>query len=250
MANLASLKLSKNSEALIETISLKKVSYLLIDADDTLWLDAVYFQTLQDQFISLFESDGGRQTEAEQLLQIELEKKSPGEYGFIECIKGVLTTMGVSQSYFVKFDRLVWEFNSRTIQLVSGVGEFLRLIREDSPQFKLICMTKGIATEQNQKLIDSGLHSKFDEIQIMSRKTIDEYRAYFTRNGLLPSKVLMIGNSIKHDISPVVSLGGQAIWMNHSLNLNGNNHTLPHDVPSVTNFKPITEYFKAHCTIT
>ena len=96
------------------------------------------------------------------------------------------------------------------IELLPGVKETLKVLKEKG-KYKLVVATKGDLLDQENKLERSGLASYFDHIEVMSDKTEKEYQRMLNILQIAPSEFVMIGNSLKSDIQPVLSLGGYGI---------------------------------------
>ena len=96
------------------------------------------------------------------------------------------------------------------IELLPGVKETLKVLKEKG-KYKLVVATKGDLLDQENKLGRSGLASYFDHIEVMSDKTEKEYQRMLNILQIAPSEFVMIGNSLKSDIQPVLSLGGYGI---------------------------------------
>jgi len=93
-----------------------------------------------------------------------------------------------------------------------GVEETLKRLSEDG-RYKLVLMTKGELLDQERKIARSGLAKYFSLIDIVSNKTQKEYIGLCDRLGISPSELMMIGNSFKSDIEPVLQLGGWGIYI-------------------------------------
>jgi putative hydrolase of the HAD superfamily len=79
--------------------------------------------------------------------------------------------------------------------------------------FPLMLITKGDPIEQKRKIIHSGLEKYFRHIEIVGEKTRDTYRVLFEKYNLQPGQILMVGNSLRSDILPVIQIGGQAVYV-------------------------------------
>jgi len=93
-------------------------------------------------------------------------------------------------------------------ELLDGVEETLRTLSHDHD---LLLITKGDLFDQESKLARSGLGDLFLGVEILSEKNVDSYRGVFKRRGIKPEDFLMVGNSLRSDIVPVVELGGRAV---------------------------------------
>jgi putative hydrolase of the HAD superfamily len=98
----------------------------------------------------------------------------------------------------------------KEIQLYPGAEEVLNQLKENYP---LILATKGDLKEQESKVERSGLKKYFNHIEIMSEKNLDAYNSILQRIGISPEHFVMVGNSFKSDIQPVLDLGGTAIYI-------------------------------------
>ena len=94
------------------------------------------------------------------------------------------------------------------------VEETLKLL---SSKYKLVVATKGDVTEQMAKYRMSGLDRFFHHCEVMENKDEDNYLELCSKNDLDPSELLMVGNSVKSDIAPVVAVGGTAIHTPHDV---------------------------------
>ena len=96
------------------------------------------------------------------------------------------------------------------IDLLPGVKDTLKTLKENG-KYKLVVATKGDLLDQENKLERSGLSPYFDHIEVMSDKTEKEYIRMLNILQITPSELLMVGNSLKSDIQPVLTLGGYGI---------------------------------------
>src|SRR5207302_503246 len=93
-------------------------------------------------------------------------------------------------------------------ELLEGVEETLHKL---SPSYDLLLITKGDLFDQESKLAQSGLGDLFLGVEILTEKNVDSYRGVFRRRSIQPEDFVMVGNSLRSDIVPVVSLGGHAV---------------------------------------
>ena len=99
-------------------------------------------------------------------------------------------------------------------ELLAGVEETLRALSEEHD---LILITKGDLFDQESKLARSGLGEIFIGVEILSEKNVDSYRRIFQRRGIDPAQFVMVGNSLKSDVVPVVELGGRAVHIPYTV---------------------------------
>lgn len=96
------------------------------------------------------------------------------------------------------------------IELLPEVEETLEILKQ-SKRYQLVVATKGDLLNQQRKLQRSGLSPYFDHVEIMSDKTEKEYAKLIENLRITPNQFLMVGNSLKSDIQPVLALGGYAM---------------------------------------
>jgi putative hydrolase of the HAD superfamily len=93
-------------------------------------------------------------------------------------------------------------------ELLDQVEQTLKQI---ASRYDLLLITKGDLFDQESKLARSGLGDLFLGVEIVSEKSVDSYQAIFRRRGIVPGEFVMVGNSLRSDVVPVVTLGGQAV---------------------------------------
>lgn len=192
---------------------------LLIDADDTLWENNIYFERAIAAFIGYLDHHEYSPEEVRQQLNaVERETILARGYG--------LTSF--SQSLRICFERLCQEpvteeklerilgfassIAEQEIELLPGVGETLT---ELAARHRLILMTKGDRAEQADKLARSGLAPLFAAVEIVKEKDPPTYREVILRHELAPHTSWMIGNSIKSDVNPALAAGLHAVFLFH-----------------------------------
>jgi len=121
------------------------------------------------------------------------------------------------------------------IHILAGVEEVLQKLQG---QYKLILVTKGDLLDQERKLLKSGLIDYFHHIEIMSDKHENNYKKLLDRLGIEPSEFLMVGNSIKSDILPVINIGAKAVHIPFEVTWK---HESNHSTPDSETFITISE---------
>jgi putative hydrolase of the HAD superfamily len=106
------------------------------------------------------------------------------------------------------------EMLAHPVALLEGVAETLEAL---APRFRLVLITKGDLRDQERKLAKSGLAGHFQHIEIVSEKDTAAYRRLFARQAIAPAQFLMVGNSLKSDILPVLELGGAGVHIPYHL---------------------------------
>jgi putative hydrolase of the HAD superfamily len=192
---------------------------LLIDADDTLWENNVYFERAIAAFIGYLDHHTYTPAEVRQVLNsVERETILAHGYGLTSFTRSLVTcferlsaeplTEEKRQS-IVGFAQTIAD---QEIELLPAVSETLS---ELASRHKLILMTKGNHAEQADKLARSGLASHFSAVEIVAEKNPATYRAVIARRELAPHSSWMIGNSPKSDINPALDAGLHAVFLFH-----------------------------------
>ena len=187
---------------------------IAFDADDTLWVNETYFREAEDKFCALLEDYLPHHSVAKELFYTELQNIPHYGYG----VKGFMlsmieTALRVSDK---KIDPLVIEkaiqygkdLLDKPIELLDSIEEVLHQLKK---KYRLVVATKGDLLDQERKLKKSGLAEYFHHIEIMSDKREADYRKLIGHLDIDPVHFLMIGNSLKSDVLPVLAIGGHAI---------------------------------------
>jgi putative hydrolase of the HAD superfamily len=109
---------------------------------------------------------------------------------------------------------LVRDMVRTPVQLLERAAEVVAALAASYP---LMLITKGDLLDQERKLDQSGLGDYFDYVEIVSDKNVEVYRALLARHGIEPGRFLMVGNSLRSDVLPVVELGGRAVHIPHHI---------------------------------
>ena len=192
---------------------------LLIDADDTLWENNVYFERAIAAFISYLNHHAYSPAEVRTALN-EVERETILSHGYglssftrslVTCFERLSPTPATEEKVqrILSFARSIEE---QEIELLPGVAETLA---ELATRHHLILMTKGNHAEQADKLTRSGLSSHFSAVEIVQEKDPPTYRHVIARHELAPHTSWMIGNSPKSDINPALAAGLNAVFLFH-----------------------------------
>jgi len=192
---------------------------LLIDADDTLWENNIYFERAIAAFISYLNHHEYTPAEVRQSLNaVERETILAHGYGLSSFTRSLVTCFERLSPHPVteeKRDRIrsfARSISEQEIELLPGVKETLS---ELATRHHLILMTKGNRAEQADKLARSGLASFFTAVEIVVEKDPVTYREVIARHELKPHTSWMIGNSPKSDINPALAAGLHAVFLFH-----------------------------------
>ena len=192
---------------------------LLIDADDTLWENNIYFERAIAQFISFLNH---RTYTPEQVREVlndverhNIVRHGYGLHSFAHALVDTferLTVDPITPELHAQINAIAHEIAEHPVQLIAGVPETLAYLAE---RHHLILMTKGDITEQSGKVERSGLGSYFSAVEIVSEKNAAAYAAVVEKYELTHQRTWMIGNSPKSDINPALTAGVNAVFVPH-----------------------------------
>jgi putative hydrolase of the HAD superfamily len=187
---------------------------IAFDADDTLFVNETYFLEIEEKFCGLMKKYVTHQNISDELFQIEIDNIKIYGYGIkayiLSMIEAALKISNATIPIEV-IEKIVGygkELLEKPIVLLDGVEETLEALHG---KYKLVVATKGDLLDQRRKLHDSGLGKYFHHIEVMSDKQEKDYSDLLKRLDIHPSEFLMIGNSLKSDVLPVLNIGGQAV---------------------------------------
>jgi len=192
---------------------------LLLDADDTLWENNIYFERAIAAFISYLNHHAYTREEVRSVLN-EVERETVRERGYglasfrhslVQCFERLSTEPVTAEKHerIVSFSRSISEHE---IELLPGVAEVLPVL---ASRHRLILMTKGNEEEQADKLARSGLAHHFTSVEVPREKNPDAYYAVCHKYELTPHTTWMVGNSPKSDINPALAAGLHAVFIHH-----------------------------------
>jgi putative hydrolase of the HAD superfamily len=192
---------------------------LLIDADDTLWENNIYFERAIASFISYLDHHEYTSEEVrEKFNEVERENTRAHGYGVSSFRRALVTCferLSIEPVTPEKHERIVSFAQSITdqeIELLPGVQETLPLLAR---RHRLILMTKGNRDEQSSKLLRSGLGEYFTAVEIPHEKNPEAYLSVCDRHELVSRTTWMIGNSPRSDINPALAAGLHAVYIHH-----------------------------------
>ncbi len=187
---------------------------IAFDADDTLWHNEPYFDEAQERFCALFQDYASNQEILGMILSHQV--KNLPLYGFgikaftlsmietaLQLTQHQISGKGIEQILTIGKDLL-----QKPVIVLPEVENVLAALKG---KYKLVVATKGDLKDQHRKLHDSGIGHYFHHIEVLSDKTELDYQKMLDRLDCKPEEFLMIGNSLKSDVLPVLSLGGFAI---------------------------------------
>ncbi|MGZ4822479.1 MAG: HAD family hydrolase [Terriglobales bacterium] len=192
---------------------------LLIDADDTLWENNIYFERAIADFISyLNHREFSPQQVRGVLNQVERECIVSHGYGLHSFAHALMRTFEqlavepVTPEQHERIHRLAHAIAEHPVEILAGVPETLNYLAE---RHHLILLTKGNLTEQSGKVERSGLKEYFAAVEIVAEKDLQTYNDIVSKYGLAHDETWMIGNSPKSDINPALAAGLNAVLVPH-----------------------------------
>jgi len=194
--------------------------FLLIDADDTLWENNIYFERAFDDFVSFLDHSSLSAAEIRAVLD-EIETANARTHGYgarnfgrnlCQCYRR-LSERGVSPADLETVTGFAERILDCPLELIDGVAGTLEYL---SRRHDLTLFTKGHPEEQKLKIDRSGLGIYFGHTAIVKEKDATAYARIVEERNLEPGRTWMIGNSPKSDINPALSIGLNAVFIPHA----------------------------------
>lgn len=192
----------------------KNIKVIAFDADDTLWVNETYFREAEQQFAKLLAAYETENKIDQELFKTEIKNLAIYGYG----VKGFMLSMvesalelsnyKISQQKLAQILEIGKEMLEKPIELLPGVEQVLKALHG---KYKLIVATKGDLLDQERKLKKSGLLKYFHHIEVMSDKQVSDYESLVRHQDIDASELLMVGNSLKSDVLPLIQIGAAAI---------------------------------------
>lgn len=195
-------------------INFNGIKVVGFDADDTLWVNETYFRETEEKFAELLQKYETKNTIDQELFKMEIKNLDLYGYG----IKGFMLSMveaalelsnnQVSQETLWEILDLGKRMLTHPVELLEGVEEVLK---ELQGKYRLIVLTKGDLLDQERKLERSNLSEYFHHVEVLSDKKEKNYQDLLDHLEVSVDEFLMIGNSLKSDVLPLVNIGARAI---------------------------------------
>lgn len=197
-----------------------RFTHIFIDADDTLWENEQFFRDAEVSFAHLL-ADYTTPEGVQELLWQKQEENIPlFGYGsktyMIGMTDAAMELCGgrLPEDIYYGIKEIITNLAYHEFKVIDGVEETLEALQK---HYTLVVATKGDLTEQLHKYRMSGLGKYFHHCEVMENKNEQNYLELAAKNDLKPEQILMIGNSVKSDIVPVVNIGGIAINTPHEV---------------------------------
>jgi putative hydrolase of the HAD superfamily len=193
---------------------MKNIKTIAFDADDTLWVNEPHFQEMEAKFCEMMEDYLSHHHVSQELFKTEMSNLALYGFGVKSFMLSMIETAlrisdhTINLEIIEKFIGLGKELLDKPIELLDGVMDILNALHG---KYRLVIATKGDLLDQEKKLEKSKLGRHFHHIEIMSDKKESDYEKLLKHLDIEPESFLMVGNSIKSDILPVLNIGGFAI---------------------------------------
>lgn len=200
----------------MRTFDPAKIRVIGFDADDTLWINEPYYRETEARFYEILQDYSTPEEINRRLYEVEMANMEIYGYGTKAFILSLIETAILISGGKIEATAIgrILGLGKQQIaihnSLLPGVQEVLEKL---SDHYRIIVATKGDLLDQERKLRKSGISGYFHHIEIMTDKKEENYRKLLRHLDIDASEFLMIGNSVKSDILPVVGLGGHAIYI-------------------------------------
>lgn len=195
-------------------INYKNIKVIGFDADDTLWVNETYFRDAELAFAKLLSKYETANKIDQELFRMEMDNLELYGYGIkaftLSMVESALelSNYNISTKTIESILNIGKDMLNKPVDLLDGVEEVLKTL---SKKYRLILATKGDLLDQERKLEKSGLTDYFHHIEVLSDKKEANYSKLLNHLDINPSEFLMIGNSLKSDVLPLVNIKANAI---------------------------------------
>jgi len=195
-------------------INYRNIKVIGFDADDTLWVNETYFRDAESEFAKLLSRFETENKIDQELFKMEI-KNLPiygyGVKGFVLSMVELALELSNNTAFNTTIEKILKigkDMINKPVKLLDDVEKVLKTL---SKNYRLILATKGDLLDQERKLKKSGLLKYFHHIEVLSDKKKENYSRLLKHLDIAPQQFLMIGNSLKSDVLPLVSIGAEAI---------------------------------------
>jgi len=203
------------------TFEVSAFDIIAFDADDTLWHSEDGFHATEQRFVELVAPFAASGVDVKAALTA-VERKNLSVFGYgvkafgLSAVEAAITISEgrVTTDVVAELVEMIRAQLSEPVRLLPHVAEVLAQVAE---HHRMVLITKGDLIHQSNKVATSGLAHHFSEIEIVLEKDAETYHRIFTKLGVPASRVCMIGNSVRSDVLPVLSLGGNAVHIPYPL---------------------------------
>ncbi|TRX66054.1 HAD family hydrolase [Carboxylicivirga sp. M1479] len=192
----------------------QNIKVIAFDADDTLWVNETFFRDAEKVFATIMKPFAKADEVYRKLYEVEMNNMLLYGYGIKGFMLSLIETANVISNNHVSAQQIgeIIEVGKsmlqKPVELLDGVEQVLKSLQGD---YRLIVATKGDLLDQERKLRKSGLLPYFHHIEVMSDKTPSTYQALIKHLDIENHELLMVGNSLKSDILPVLQIGSWGV---------------------------------------
>ncbi|MFC1922011.1 HAD family hydrolase [Chloroflexota bacterium] len=187
-----------------------------LDADDTLWQNEHLYHQAKNKFAQILENYADPEEIIAWLDKTEVRNIEFYGYGIKSFALSMIEAANVLSKGQLTGDEInkilieIKEMLAAPVELVAGAEETLKKL---SAKYNLMLITKGDSFEQEHKIERSGIADYFRYLEVVGEKSEASYRKILSQYNLDPTRFLMVGNSLRSDILPVVRIGGKGIYI-------------------------------------
>jgi putative hydrolase of the HAD superfamily len=195
-------------------VNSQNIKVIGFDADDTLWVNETYFREAEKEFAKLLSKYETPNKIDQELFKKEIDNLPLYGYGVKAFVLSMvesaleLSNNNISPQTINAVLNIGKEMLNKPVELLDGVEDVLKTL---SKKYRLILANKGDLLDQKRKLEKSGLTDYFHHIEVLSDKQEVNYSKLLNHLDIKPNEFLMIGNSLKSDVLPLVNIGANAI---------------------------------------
>lgn len=193
-----------------------KIKVVAFDADDTLFINEPHFNEAEKNFKQIMQPYIDTEKVADLILNHQIKNLSLYGFGVKSYTLSMIEAAYILSNYKItareisKIIDVGKNLLQKPVELMPNIEEVLGFL---SKKYRLIVATKGDLKDQYRKIHDSGLGIFFHHIEVVIEKKEEDYTKLLQRLGITPQEFVMIGNSLKSDILPVLNIGSQAIYI-------------------------------------
>ena len=195
-------------------VDLSNIKVIGFDADDTLWVNETYFREAEERFAELLEDYETKNKIDQELFKMEMKNLETYGYGIKSFMLSMvesaleLSNNTIPQKKIIEILNLGKKMLLQPIEILDGVEETLANLKD---KYRLIVLTKGDLLDQERKLEQSGLATYFQHVEVLSDKQEANYLKLLNHLKINVSEFLMVGNSLKSDVIPILNIGAKAV---------------------------------------
>ncbi|MCH6255144.1 HAD family hydrolase [Puniceicoccaceae bacterium K14] len=229
----------------------QSITTIGLDADDTLWHNENIFETHHKIFCDILSDYHDTKTVEKQLFDIEMKNLNLYGYGIKSfTLSSIETAIKLTEGKIDvdEIKRIIERCKEMLDHPVELLGHVPSIVQQLSESYRLILITKGDLRDQERKIARSGLAQCFEATEIVSEKTSSSYARILQRHSIDPKQFLMVGNSLKSDILPVLDLGGYGVhipyattWIHERVDSPPAPNSFFHQLDSIEELPPLLE---------